>query len=146
MSKYTAQQTIEMLEGVVEGREDYVYEYATVNYVEYESEVVKEATATDCLYATPDGAPSCIVGQVLAKHEPELFDSIREMEYAGYNEEDGFYLSSVSVDHIYAVWDHFEADAVRVLSKAQETQDRFKPWGVALEEARKGVADGARSK
>ncbi|QOP64286.1 hypothetical protein QDW16_gp18 [Microbacterium phage Quenya] len=66
MKTLTVAEFTEALDQVVQERgPDYVYQ--------------KEAGG-DCFYSTPDGQPDCVVGAVLAKIAPEVFESLALLE------------------------------------------------------------------
>lgn len=122
----TKEQTIAALREVVEGREDYIYEPQEGEF---------------CTYSNPDGGPSCIVGWVLAKLDPEAFEKIAGLEFPGdglHPREFAFKLDlAVDPASYYeqavaeAVGD-FAPDAVNALSRAQLRQDANLSWGEAV--------------
>ncbi len=75
-------------------------------------------THGSCVYVV-DGKPSCIVGQVLAKHNlldtqvAEINSNASQLRYEG-----------------------FTAEAARVLAVAQSVQDQGGTWGMAVTAAR----------
>lgn len=92
---------------VAEKGGDYIYEHA----------------GGDCFYSDPydQSAPSCIVGHVLAKLDPEAFQKVAQKE----NDEE----SSFGVNEIpTSVWDYQTAQA---LQAAQNIQDDGYAWSVA---------------
>lgn len=136
MTKYNAQQAVEMLEKVVEGREAYVYENPEVKMIDYETGEEFVSEHDECVYSTPEGAPSCIVGHVLASELPEVFDLVHKWEYELYNESNDYIIQVDTVDSLIGVPDLFEEGAIKVLREAQHTQDLMKTWGKALENAK----------
>ena len=93
---------------------DYVYEKLPL-----------DGSGASCRYSTNDGAPSCLVGFVIAEVAPELFAEIVEYEAA--------YSTSVGVLELVDEFDiEFEsADLEYALSYAQEKQDESYTWGEA---------------
>lgn len=123
---FTKEETLAALkEAVAERGEDYVYE----------ADVVSLSEA--CSYSTVSGAPSCIVGEVLARLTPDIFKSIHDFEW--YNEEDGkFDLHEQSICaemeiNGYKINMPFTRYAIELLRRAQTLQDMGEPWGATLE-------------
>ena len=114
-------------EAVAERGEDYVYEGDPLS--------LSEA----CSYSTVAGAPSCIVGEVLARLTPDIFKSIHKYEW--YNEEDGkFDLHEETIDLRMKIATGqmeipFRDDAIGLLQRAQRAQDCGASWGDALVQA-----------
>ncbi len=87
-----------------------------------------------CLYGTKD-APVCIVGHILAEHDPDVFTrfvaetsqrgaGVRVIDGAGY----GYDIFSLIRENAVEVADDALASA---LVLAQEAQDDGRPWSVA---------------
>lgn len=111
----------EVLHKVVEGREGYVYERVNGS----------------CRYADTDGAPSCIVGHVVAALAPETYNALHEYEKR----------TSMSVAAgALAGWHGGTLDVedrvIQALGAAQTVQDEGAPWGYARM-AYDRVIDGA---
>lgn len=115
MTKFTKAQILEAAEHAVEKMgADYVYPRSQPNSPDY----------GDCVYAEPDGSPSCIVGHIVAELDPESFALITELRGG---------------DRIFPadrLWEsgfetHSEV-AVDALVNAQEAQDNGETWGEAL--------------
>ncbi|WP_217181590.1 hypothetical protein [Streptomyces sp. AC495_CC817] len=81
-----------------------------------------------CVYAALDGAPSCIVGHVLAKIDPEAFASVAEWERDPHTVGTGVREAFADLEL------NFTVAQVIVLEKAQNLQDHGRYWGVALRE------------
>ena len=81
----------------------------------------------ECAYASPDGQPLCIVGQVIAH---------LGLEFPRY--ENGSPANTIAGDYFdeYFVGQFSDA-AIEALDRAQAIQDRGAPWGDALEAARR---------
>lgn len=83
-----------------------------------------------CVYAGEDSAPSCLVGHVIYRLDPEAFLQVAEIEAtegttaAGGLEEDGYLPEGF--------WDE---EAQEAMVAAQASQDNGWPWGYALKEA-----------
>jgi hypothetical protein len=124
-----------LLEAVAEKGESYIYEPPIIN-----------GEPTDCVYSTPPEAeqePSCIVGHVIYKLDPERFREIAEDEWK-YDEADPEYgeggdawsPQTDSVNGLAATYgDLFDERAEILLSKAQYRQDRGRAWGDAVKES-----------
>lgn len=111
---YTAVQEA-LKESVEEKGADYVYPYA------------KGLGA--CKYAENDGSPSCIVGHVLAKLDPEMFAKVKEAE----GRESGSFPVSMLLDaeEFYSEVE-LSFPLVTALASAQNMQDTGSTWGEAL--------------
>lgn len=116
-------------EAVAEKGEEYVYESPLTDYYE-----------GDCFYATPEGAPSCIVGHVFAKLDPEGFQRLFHNEWDGYDpdrsdddeDEDWSSPTSMSVEGaVESLEEKPEEEATIALWLAQQAQDKGHSWGVA---------------
>ena len=119
--KYTAEQVLDTLAKVVAGREDYIYRLDQ-----------RDADGSvQCNYAEDDGSPSCIVGDVAAALDPDLFRDLVEGEREG----DSFAVLSAS--HYFR--SHFDGRALLALEVAQRAQDEGRSWGTALIEARNAI-------
>lgn len=125
MSKITNAEVIEMLDKVVAGREDYVYEYTTINGREN----------TTCMYSTPEGAPSCIVGHLLHDNLPEYFRKVSESEYLTNDAGDVYASAGIRVYDLPNISEIFDTHAIEALGVAQEAQDWGRSWGKAVERA-----------
>lgn len=82
-----------------------------------------------CRYAKVTGEPSCIVGHVIHKLDPEAFNKIAIAEAEG----------SATVDELVALeWipsDFWDSQAEDALCTAQLLQDMYRTWGEALASA-----------
>lgn len=102
-------------EVVAEKGEDYVYPGASMGA---------------CVYSEADDTPSCLVGHVIYRLDPEAFLQVAEIEAtegttaAGGLEEDGYLPEGF--------WDE---EAQEAMVAAQASQDNGWPWGYALKEA-----------
>lgn len=111
MVYFSEEQVTEAMKAVVAGREDYVYEFAD----------------SECLYAI-DGAPSCVVGHVIHRLDPELFKQVEDWErntgYGNNGVNELLYESGLGIDA--------PMNVVSALERAQELQDSGNPWRDAL--------------
>lgn len=90
-------------------------------YVYPESEKVSGV----CMYATADGAPSCIVGYVLNELDPEKFAEVAKWERKKVT-------GDTTVDDAWRELGlDLYRDQVEALEAAQIAQDNGKPWGQA---------------
>jgi hypothetical protein len=95
---------------------------------------IPEGTYGDCVYADPvTGAPSCIVGHVVAALDPEAFERMAKFE----DEAGPFTIMSAIDPNDWARVDVGlevdSADLRSALAMAQEAQDRGMTWGEAQE-------------
>lgn len=112
MTYTNAQINAALKKALADRGEDYVYP---------ESEKHKGG----CMYATEDGAPSCIVGYVLHVLDPEKF-----AEVATWERKKG--TGDTAVDDAWRDLDlDFQLDQVEALRMAQVKQDRGDTWGTA---------------
>ena len=116
---------ISTLEEVVAGHEDFVYQMPD--------------GAQECLYSTKDGAPSCIVGHVVKRLDPELFERIHNEEWEGVVEGDGDQPFAFGWTTFVDVNNLGGDVAQQALVEAQESQDTRHPWAEALEAAKRYV-------
>ena len=86
--------------------------------------------AGGCFYAL-NGHPSCIVGHVVNRIDPELFHKLIELDRDGGDTDWATMAERLGLDG-----DPFLTDA---LAAAQEAQDRGRPWGVALDRFEEGL-------
>lgn len=127
----TLKQVIECADQVVQGREDFVYDIPKHS---------RFPEAEMCSYSNKAGAPSCIVGQILYRLDPELFRQVAQHE-KGIDE--SFSISEIryiSDARVEAGLEEFIGEAVPFLTKLQLAQDCGVPWGEALEIAKEAVA------
>lgn len=127
MTEVTVETVIKALEEVVaEKGEDYVYPNA----------------GAECLYAI-DGEPSCIVGHVIARLDPETFQQV--VEFEDVNGSFGAGKFGTGVDAYVDYWGSYPAfgdnNVKKVLVSAQIAQDAGYEWKVALKEAKKTAAE-----
>lgn len=130
MRTFTVDEVIETVGEIVKGREGYVYE--TVDDL--------------CVYTTPTGAPSCIVGWWMdavgvplpphrggntAEDEEDMFNIVYLSGISSHVVEE--YLENAGVSLTY--------EARSFLLNLQESQDEGTPWGVAYELAVDKVRD-----
>lgn len=111
--------TKELLE---EFGEDYVYPHA----------------GGTCFYAE-DGKPSCLLGHIAARLDPELFEDLKVIDTEGFVEKDG------DIEHaedLFALDLGEDLDDEGTLTErlfsAQAAQDAGKPWGVAAKKILEG--------
>lgn len=123
MIEITEKIALRLLEQVISGKEDFVYK----------ADQRAEGNTPVCLYVE-DGAPSCLVGQVLARAGVSV-DVLSSIDSANSGQ-------SESIDEAYLGDDvKIDDDARFVLSKAQVWQDSGFTWGRALEHARLWATD-----
>ena len=126
---FTVEETLAALkEAVAERGENYTYEADPLS--------LSEA----CSYSTVAGESSCVVGNVLKRLTPDIFQSIHDYEW--YDQEDGgFYLHEQSVSPCMGrnnmIDMPFDGDAINLLLSVQNMQDSGTPWGLAVSEAEK---------
>lgn len=102
---FTEEQVTAVIREIVAERPDYVYDSPSGD--------------AQCVYGDADGNPSCLVGHVIAKLDPEGFK-----ELIGFANE----LAFVSTDW----FDRPPEDVASALLQAQITQDSGRPWAEAL--------------
>ena len=133
MTEYlTESAVVEALKEIVLGHEGFVYESPNSTY-------------GSCVYSTPEGTPSCIVGYVFAKLTPVFFAQIAAREYRtddGYsctNEETvGLLLQDEITSLAFRGIERPQMEndnVVSILAEAQAEQDEGATWGRALERA-----------
>lgn len=101
------------------------------------SEYIYPGAGSACFYATYNEKPSCIVGHVIFKLDPEAFATIATAEREGGE-------SKAATDLEYSDWlpDNFwTADAATAMQYAQVAQDEGATWGDALAAAEDLGAD-----
>lgn len=104
-----------------------------------------------CSYSDREGNPSCIVGHVIAKLNPEAFQKIAENEwYTLYDDEEDTYpiVKEANVRHIeltFGVELGFTDKAENLLLLAQDRQDRGIHWGEAVQIAKQMAKSIAQS-
>lgn len=97
-------------------------------------EYVYKSDFDECVYSTPKGAPSCIVGHVIARLAPAEFAIIHKEEW-GDSAEEGGYPEAASFDAIreaYGVSLEQTLETEALLISVQNAQDRETPWGIAV--------------
>lgn len=121
---WTPELVLEALEeAVAEKGEDYKYEFP-------------EDADGECVYSTHDGAPSCIVGYVVKRLDPELFERLHTAEWEEVDE------GERDTPYVFGWWmytegqDLDERPAHKALIAAQNKQDGGHTWGEALERAK----------
>jgi hypothetical protein len=100
-----------------------------------------------CVYTSPDGKPSCIVGHVLDRLAPDVLPAITD---ATYYYESGAERATANVfdaaEAMCYVDERPDTDAKYLLVEVQRLQDLRHPWGEAVERAirmEQGQARGA---
>lgn len=140
MVKFTKSAVLKALDEIVEELGgDYIY---------------PEWETGGCTYATVDGEPSCIVGRVIAKIDPDLFEQVKVAETARgaswtatafvsseeeFKKEVAYYVNNGSSEsYIKQLVPALEAeDGVRAaLRAAQSVQDAGMPYATAAREAK----------
>ena len=106
-------------EVVAERGEDYVY-----------SNSLNEGGSGKCVYANEDGTPSCLVGHVIHRLDPNVFKNLAEKEFA----DDTTAAELLTVEE-YVPTDFWEMEAEAAMNTAQAYQDDGLPWGTALKAA-----------
>lgn len=115
---------------VVESLKEIVAEYGA-DYV------YRKPQPTDtCQYTNPDGSPSCLVGHVIARVNPEAFATIAATEYYEETYDEGPYGAiEAAVEGIeinFNVELGFDQETIALLGVVQNAQDRGTAWGDAL--------------
>lgn len=111
---YTFEDVNRVLHELAAERPDYVYERP-----------YQPGKAAACVYSTHDGQPSCIIGHVIARLDPDEFKDIHNMEWRE-NKGD----SCGVVDLAWS--DQFTNEQVSALSVAQGAQDAGEQWRDAV--------------
>ena len=114
-SKFELEGVMKTLREVVAGKEDFVYT------TEHE----------ECIYAEDDGSPSCVVGHVIARLDPELLAKVAEGERFELESGEIAY-NSDTVSGLFNAYGLPKGSGV-VLRAAQKMQDAGVSWGEALE-------------
>lgn len=128
---FTYEDVIEAAREVVaEKGASYSYEYPLVEYEDEETGEPHMMESPECLYAAPDGAPSCIVGHVVAKLDAEAFEQLKRAEIR-YGAEVAGKLTKLE----YLPEDFWDVEAETAMAYAQAKQDSGRPWGEALDAA-----------
>lgn len=87
--------------------------------------------STTCVYSTAEGAPSCLVGQLIHEVSPEILEEIHSEEW-----EDGVNILEMDVDTLALRYPRvdalFDADAKVYLNTVQYLQDKGVTWGEAI--------------
>lgn len=130
MTDYTFDDVKRVLHEVVAERPEYVYE--------------RPEGADECTYTDKDGKPSCLVGQVISRLDPEELARIHydewgmwttweyDVEVGEIEREEYRPVYIVAVDELE--WARqFDPQQIRALSFVQAAQDASKPWGQAEE-------------
>jgi hypothetical protein len=119
MTLYTAQQALKVMEEVVnEFGDDYVYGDEQKN--EY----------GDCVYANEDGTPSCLVGHVIARLDPDAFDNVVYKE-----QELGSTPAHNLTNEGYVQLGFWDENTAYIMMEAQGAQDTGSTWGEAYQRA-----------
>lgn len=129
--KIGVEETRSMIESVIKGREDYEYQYPEIIIKNYETDYEQTTTPDECVYSTPGGNPSCIVGQVFHDFLPESFQKIHDWEYEP-NRTEGEMPRIASVDCLTEARENFTDESVDLLRKVQSQQDSGAAWGEVL--------------
>lgn len=124
MEKFTKSDVLTAMAKAVEIRgKDYIYQSPIVS--------------GQCVYTTPEGAPSCIVGQVAFLLSDVVFEDFKKVddwqlddEIGWYADEDGLTGGGMA-DIVVDKW--FTPQAVRELAYAQGRQDAGASWGEVYE-------------
>lgn len=107
---------------------EYVYEHPT-----YEDETGELVESDSCVYGDRTGAPSCLIGHLLAEVVPDKYRAITRKEWEGYAPH-----SMIIGDLLTAELEGiFTEEAGRILRHAQDNQDSGMSWGESLDAALK---------
>jgi len=90
-----------------------------------------------CVYTAPDGTPSCIVGRVIARVEPELLEHINSKEWG--ERDDGSLLpNEMTVFNLAGdgILNFNDRNLLWMLSEAQHMQDGGKSYGTVAHDIR----------
>lgn len=104
----------ETLREVVTERPDYVYD--------------SPSEGGECTYTTPAGEPSCLIGQVIFRLDP---DALKEINREEWNDQEEF-VTSPTVCGLDWAYDQLSDQERNVLRAAQVVQDQGGTWGEAL--------------
>lgn len=91
----------------------------------------------DCRYANDDGSPSCLVGHVIHRLDPEAFAKIADREQGSLI---GLMASALTGRGWLPVG-FWTVEAANAMQYAQWAQDLRQPWGLALFEAENAGGD-----
>lgn len=123
------------VENAAAGRLDYVNAVPmTQEHPEWDGDVYEGGDLAPCVYLTPEGQPSCIVGQA-------FYDDLTDL---GLTPMDSMNTASVGalmrgfLGHRY----DFTRKAARFLEVVQDRQDSGEPWGTAIRAARLSAEQG----
>lgn len=100
--------------------EDYVYKSPVGN------------GSDQCLYTTPTGAPSCIVGWVVAKTDPDLLRDLKDYEWSG-ERPTSMAAGDLTADRGSVRYVPEDDVAAEALIAAQQIQDEGMSWGAAMQ-------------
>ena len=130
------------------------YKFSMADVIKAMQEVVDEqgedyeyeSIGGACYYGDRDGNPSCIVGHVIHKLDPEAFDHVVKIEREwdscaakGLTRvADG---AGLSESNRYLPEDFWDANTAFVLQAAQGAQDLGSPWGSVLVQAEQRARD-----
>lgn len=82
-----------------------------------------------CKYAEPDGSPSCLVGHVIEKLDPQVFERLAGREEMHGNSE----AAGALVQLGWLEPDFWTDEAEAAMDRIQYAQDCGEPWGAAVE-------------
>lgn len=117
--------------------DEYVYIAPT-----YEDEYGEIVTACECYYTDQTGAPSCLVGHLLAEVAPDKLRALHVKEWVepdvAYNGPSCFAVYELAREHdgnkppVVDLGDVFGPEEIRYLTRVQRAQDSGHSWGEAL--------------
>lgn len=87
----------------------------------------KKEQGASCVYAEPDGKPSCLVGHILHSLTPELFKAVVKYENGN-----PFSTQFNDVCYNLEVRDTFTPEQIAALNRAQIMQDQGYTWSDSL--------------
>lgn len=123
---------------------DYRYQY-----VEVDDGFRGPVRITECVYSTPEGEPSCIVGHLLYNEAPKIFELLHNYEWWKPEEYDRIWPNTLSVGRIDRAlrteytekeypkgeWlgERFDLSAQHLLIAVQRFQDSSETWERSVE-------------
>lgn len=129
---------------------DYKYQF-----VEVDDGFKGPVQIPECVYSTPEGGPSCIVGQLLHNETPEIFELLHNYEWCNLENSESIWPNTLSIDRVDKAlraeytedeypksnWleERFDHKARLLLSAVQRLQDSSETWDRSVETAIKIV-------
>lgn len=128
---FTFEQVLEATRAIVDERgHDFIYQQV----VRYHEPLGREIP--QCVYADDEGQPSCLVGHVIHRLDPEAFETLARRERS----EGGDIADSLRLRG-HLPQDFWTDDAEAAMVYAQDVQDSGDTWSEALHAAENLAAD-----